>query len=73
MAARNLPPFLLLYAVRLFFGASFISAENSDIYFEWETALYFYAFGNVFRKSSRVQQDCIDSNRFELERTIPKN
>ena len=62
-------------AVRLFFGAAFISAENSDIYFEVKAVLYFdfYAFGDIFRRNGIVQQDCIVSNRFELEKTIPKN
>ena len=62
-------------AVRLFFGAAFISAEFTDIYFEVETVLCFdfYAFRDVFRRNGIVLQDCIADNRFELERTIPKN
>ena len=62
-------------AVRLFFVAVFISAENSNIYFEVETVLCFdfYAFRDVFRRSETVQQDRIAGNRFELERNIPKN
>ena len=62
-------------AVRLFFGAAFISSEFTDISFEVKAVLcfYFYAFGDVFRRNGIVQQDCIVSNRFELERTIPKN
>ena len=62
-------------AVRLFFGAVFISAEFTDIYFEVETVLCFdfYAFGDVFRRNGIVQQDCIAVNRFELARTIPEN
>ena len=55
-------------AGRLFFGAVFISAEFTDIYFEVKTVLCFdfYAFGDVFPRSETVQQDW-------LERTIPKN
>ena len=62
-------------AVRLFFGAAFISSEKSDIYFEVKAVLclYFYAFGDVFRRNGIVQQNCIVNNHFELERTIPKN
>ena len=62
-------------AVRLFFGAAFISAEFADIYFEVKAELYFdfYAFGDVFRGNGMVSQDCIVNNRFELARTIPKN
>ena len=62
-------------AVRLFSGADFILSEFTDIYFEVETVLCFdfYAFGDVFRRSETVQQDRIVGNRFELERTIPKN
>ena len=61
--------------VRLFSGASFISAENSDIYFEVKAVLCldFYAFGDVSRRNGIVQQDRIVNNHFELERTIPKN
>lgn len=62
-------------AVRLFFGAAFISAENSDIYFEVKAVLcfYFYAFGDVFRRNGMVLQNRIVNNHFELERSIPKN
>ena len=62
-------------AVRLFFVAFFISAENSDIYFEVKAELYFnfYAFGDVFRRNGMVQQNRIAGNRFELERFIPMN
>ena len=62
-------------AVRLFFGAVFILSEFTDIYFEVKTVLYFdfYAFGDVFRRNGTVLQTCIVSNRFEFERTIPKN
>ena len=62
-------------AVRLFSGSDFILSEFTDISFEVKTVLCldFYAFGDVFRRSSRVQQNRIVFNRFELERTIPKN
>ena len=62
-------------AVQLFSGAAFISAEFTNIYFEVKAELYFYfyAFGDVFRRNGIVQQNCIVNNRFELERTIPKN
>ena len=62
-------------AVRLFSGADFILSEFTDIYFKVKAILcfYFYAFGDVFQRSSRVQQNRIVSNRFVLERTIPKN
>ena len=62
-------------AVRLFSGASFISSENTDISFEAKAVLCwdFYAFGDVFRRNGTVQQNRIADNRFELERTIPKN
>ena len=62
-------------AVRLFFGAAFISAELTDISFEVKVVLYFYfyAFGDVFRGNGIVQQNCIVGNHFEFERTIPKN
>ena len=62
-------------AVRLFSGASFIPAEFTDIYFEVKAVLCldFYAFRDVFRRNGIVQQYCIADNRFELERTIPKN
>ena len=62
-------------AVRLFSGADFILSEFTDNYFEVETVLcfYFYAFGDVFRRNGTVLQTCIVSNRFEFERTIPKN
>ena len=55
-------------AVRLFSGASFISAENSDIYFEVKAVLCldFYAFRDVFRRNGIVQQNRIADNRFEL-------
>ena len=61
--------------VRLFSGAVFISSEFTDISFELKAELYFYfyAFGDVFRRNGTVLQTCIVSNRFELERTIPKN
>ena len=62
-------------AVRLFFGADFISSEFTDISFEEKAVLCFdfYAFRDVFRRNGIVQQDCIVNNLFELERTIPKN
>ena len=62
-------------AVRLFFGAVFISSEFTDISFEVKAVLclYFYTFRDVFRGNGIVQQICIVNNRFELERTIPKN
>ena len=62
-------------AVRLFSGADFILSEFTDICFEVKAVLclYFYAFGDVFRRNGIVQQICIVGNRFELERTIPKN
>ena len=62
-------------AVRLFSVAVFISAKNTDNYFDVETVLCFdfYAFRDVFRRSETVQQDRIAGNRFELERNIPKN
>ena len=61
--------------VRLFFGAAFISAEFTDIYFEVKAVLCldFYASRDVFRRNGIVQQNCIVNNRFELERTIPEN
>ena len=77
MAARNCRFFIVkqLSAVRLFFGAAFISAEFADIYFEVKAELYFdfYASRDVFRRNGIVQQNRIVSNRFELARTIPKN
>ena len=62
-------------AVRLFSGADFILSEFTDIYFEVKAELYFnfYASRDVFRRNGIVQQDHIVNNRFELERTIPKN
>ena len=62
-------------AVRLFLGAAFITAEKPDIYIEVKAVLCFdfYAFGDVFRRNGIVQKNCIVGNRFELERTIPKN
>ena len=62
-------------AVRLLFGADFISWEFTDIYFEVkaELSFYFYAFRDVFRRNGIIQQICIVNNRFEFERTIPKN
>ena len=62
-------------AVRLFSGASCISAKLTDISFEVKAVLYFdfYAFRDVFRRNGMVQQNCIVNNRFELERSIPKN
>ena len=58
-----------------FFGAAFISAEFTDIYFEVkaELSFYFYAFGDVFRRNGMVLQNRIVNNHFELERSIPKN
>ena len=63
-----------LSAVRLFSGAFFILSEFTDISFEVKAVLCFdfYAFGDVFLKNGIVQQDCIVSNRFELERNILK-
>ena len=62
-------------AVRLFSDAAFISAEFTDISFEVKAVLCFeiYAFRDVFRRNDIVLQNCIVNNRFELERTIPKN
>ena len=62
-------------AVRLFFGAVFISSEFTDISFEVKAVLCFdfYAFGDVFRGNGIIPQDRIVGNHFELERTIPKN
>lgn len=62
-------------AVRLFFGAAFISSENTDISFEVKAVLcfYFYDFGDVFRRNGMVLQNRIVNNHFELERSIPKN
>ena len=62
-------------AVRLFSGASFISAELTDISFEVKAELYldFYASRDVFRRNGIVQQICILNNRFKLEKTIPEN
>ena len=62
-------------AVRLFFGADFILSEFTDISFELKVVpgLNFYAFRDVFRRNGTVLQTCIVSNRFEFERTIPKN
>ena len=50
--------------VRLFSGAAFISAEFTDISFEVKAVLcfIFYAFGDVFRRTLNVQQDCIVGN-----------
>jgi hypothetical protein len=64
-----------LPAVRLFSGASFISAKLTDISFEVKAELYFYfyAFGDIFRRNGTVQQDRIVNNRFELEKRFPKN
>ena len=61
--------------VRLFSGASFISAKLTDISFEVKAVLclYFYTFRDVFRRNGIVQQNRIAGNRVELERTIPKN
>ena len=61
--------------VRLFSGASFISAKLTDISFEVKAVLCFdfYAFGDVFRRNGMVLQNCIVNNHFELERSIPKN
>ena len=62
-------------AVRLFFGAAFILSELTDIPFEVKAVLCldFYAFGDVFRKNINVPQNRVVNNRFEFERTIPKN
>jgi hypothetical protein len=62
-------------AVRLFSGAAFISSEFTDISFEVKAVLCldFYAFGDVFRSNGIIQPNRIAGNRFELERTIPKN
>ena len=61
--------------MRLFSGAYFILSEFTDIYFEVKAELYFYfyAFGDVFRRNGNSRQDRIVGNRFELERTVPKN
>ena len=62
-------------AVRLFSGAVFISAKNTDISFEVKAVFCFdfYAFGDVFRGNGIILQDCIASNCFEFEKTIPKS
>ncbi len=62
-------------AVRLFFGAVFISAEFTDIYFEVKAVLCldFYASRDVFRRNGIVQQNCIVNSYFELTRNILKN
>ena len=77
MAAGNCRLFYSnqMSAVRLSFGAFFVSAEFTDIPFEVKIVLCFdfYAFRDVFRRNGIVQQDCIVNNLFELERTIPKN
>ena len=59
----------------MFSGADFILSEFTDISFEVKAVLcfYFYAFGDVFRRNSTVQQNRIANNRVELERTILKN
>ena len=64
-----------MLAAPLFYQEALISSENSDIYFEVKAELSFdfYVFRDVFRRNGIVQQDRIVSNRFELERTIPKN
>ena len=51
-------------AVRLFFEAVFISAENSDIYFEVKAVLclYFYIFRDVFRRNGNVSQNRVAGN-----------
>ena len=61
--------------VRLFSGASFISAKLTDISFEVKIVLCFdfYAFRDVFQRNGMVLQNCIVNNHFELERSIPKN
>ena len=61
--------------IRLFFGADFILSEFTDISFEVKAVLCFdfYASGDVFRRNGTVLQTCIVSNRFELEKNIPKN
>ena len=61
--------------MRLFIGADFISSEFTDISFDVKAVLCFdfYAFRDVFRRNGIVQQNRIGSNRFELERNIPKN
>ena len=61
--------------VRLFFKAVFIVAEFTDTPFEVKKLLCFefYAFRNLFRRNGNSRQDRIVGNRFELERTIPKN
>ena len=61
--------------VRLFFGAFFISAENTDILFEVKAVLCFefYTIRDVFRRIPNVHQDCVVSNRFDLARFILKN
>ena len=62
-------------AVRLFFGAVFISAEFTDIYFEVKAVLCldFYASRDASRRNGMVLQNRIVNNHFELERSIPKN
>ena len=61
--------------VRLFFGAAFILSEFTDISFEVKAVLCldFYAFRDVFRRTELIKLHSIFNNRFELERTIPKN
>ena len=50
--------------MRLIFGAAFISAENSDIYFEVKAVLclYFCIFRDVFRRNGNVSQDRVAGN-----------
>ena len=61
--------------VRLFSGAAFISSDFTDIYFEEkaELSFYFYAFRDIFRRNTPVQQNRITNNHFELEKRFPKN
>ena len=62
-------------AVRLFSRADFNLSEFTDNYFEVKAVLWFdfYAFRDVFRRNGIALQNRIVNNRFELERTIPKN
>lgn len=61
--------------MRLFFGAVFISAEFTDISFEVKAVLcfYFYAFGDVFRRSRRFEFLYNQCNRLERKRLFPRN
>ena len=60
--------------VRLFFGAAFISAENSDIYFEVKAVLcfIFYAFRDVFRRNGIVRKIALPTTVLSLRELFRK-